>query len=430
MFFFLFYNFLAIFLYFASLPILAILTTFNKKYKQSIPSRFFLKNTFSTLKNLQNNSIWFHVCSLGEANSIKIFVKELLKKNPNQDILISVITNTGYQTLAETKNNRIKIIYLPFEPLLYILFFYFKVKRKIPKKLIVLEAELWFLLFYLSKKFHLETTLLNARISTRSFPKYKKIAFFYKRIFKYIDNIFVQSEEDLFRFNQLGAEKNKLKVTGNIKTITNFNINSEPLIDKNSFQKEIIIGASTHENEEILIFSAFLKYQNKNNNSILILVPRHIERIKNILFQIKKINHFEKNIILFSEIDILNKNDMLKSVSQNDIIIVDKFGFLIELYRISDTVILGGSLVKNIGGHNPIEVVYFENKLISGNQIFNQKALFELLENVEIIDIDTLSDEEKISQIYKSLLNTRKLKSKLKYKPKSFNYFYQEVLKL
>ena len=84
------------------------------------------------------------------------------------------------------------------------------------------------------------------------------------------------------------------------------------------------------------------------------------------------------------------------SISENfdsDITLVDVMGELINIYAISDIVLLGGSFVEGIGGHNPLEPASFGCKLISGKHIFNQHALFEMVENTLLIDISELREK-------------------------------------
>ena len=137
----------------------------------------------------------------------------------------------------------------------------------------------------------------------------------------------------------------------------------------------VITAASTHENEEALILSAYNKNQGK-----LIIVPRHPER-------------FEKVDILVLEY-IKNKNITYHKYSEkenfdSDIILIDKMGMLNDIYAISDLVILGGAFEK-IGGHNPVEPAFFSCKIISGKNIFNQKSLFDCIKNYYLINDDEL----------------------------------------
>ena len=344
------YYFLSFVLYIISIPLL-ILLSFKKKYRISIPKRFFPFNN----KKFKNNNVWFHSCSLGETKALSPLIKQF------ENVNISVITNTGYEEAQNYKNADIR--FLPFE-----IFLPFWIRPC--KTLVVMEAELWLMLFSISKKRCNKTILINARISDRSYPKYKKFKWFYSHLFQYIDTIFAQSQTDKDRLLDLGA-KNVI-VAGNIKTATNIEIKKE-------YQKPnnlIITAGSTHENEEELILNA---YKNANLKATLYIVPRHPERFEKVYELIK--DFAEKNSFSYSKINE-NRN--------TDIILVDKMGELINIYAISDIVVLGGGFEK-IGGHNPLEVAHFNKILISGKEIFNSYTIFENVENYYLIEKEDLT---------------------------------------
>ncbi len=175
-------------LYLIALPFL-ILFSFKNKYKDSIPSRFFLWNN----RPLKPNGIWFHSCSFGEAKAIKPLVDLL----PKEILRMSTTTHTGFEAInAYTKESR----YLPFEPLLFSWL-------KPQKALVVMEAEFWYLLFVLAQRRGAKTLLINARMSDRSFPKYVKMAWLYRHIFKHIDEVYAQTTLDKERLESIGGIK-------------------------------------------------------------------------------------------------------------------------------------------------------------------------------------------------------------------------------
>ncbi len=340
-----FYFFLAFFIYFISLPFL-LFFSFKKKYKNSIPARFFFINN----PPFKNKTYWFHSCSLGETRALKPLIEKFSEVN------ISVITNTGFNEAKKYKNASVR--FLPYE-----IFLPFWIKPC--KSLIVMEAELWYMLFFMAKRRCKKTILLNARISEKSYPKYLKFRWFYKKIFENIDIVLAQSQEDKKRLISLGAKQ--VEVVGNIKTYF------EPKITKNYIKtKPLIVVASTHENEEEMI----LKNLDLKNYQVVV-VPRHPERFDEVYEIMKKFGKVEK----LSEMDnVLNGN----------LILCDKMGELVNLYKIADYVILGGSFVDNVGGHNPIEAAFFNRPIISGKYHFNQNALYNEVENIEICEINEI----------------------------------------
>ncbi len=347
------YYLLATIIYLLAIPYLLIKSK-TPKYRKAIPAKFFLKNN----PPFEEDKIWFHSCSMGETRALKPILEQFSK----DEINLSVITNTGFEEGYKLVNN---VRYLPFE-----IFLPFWIKRQ--KILLVMEAELWYMLFLVAKRNGTKTVLINARINDKSYQTYKKYKFFYKYIFKHIDKIFAQSEIDKQRLSELGGK--------NIEVIGNIKLASLPKVSK-YYQKPngiLITAGSTHRAEEELILNSWDRNQGR-----LVVVPRHPERFDEVWELIVK--KYEKSGLSFHR---LSKEDHLDS----DIVLVDKMGELNNIYAVSDLVILGGGFIKSAGGHNPIEPAFFGCKLISGKVIFNQKSLFECVENYYLIDEIELKD--------------------------------------
>jgi len=353
--FFLLYSLIFSVTYVIALPFVALLSL-KDKYKHSLPARFFLwKNSA-----LKENGIWFHSCSFGEAKAIKPLVDAL----PEDILRMSTTTQTGFEAInAYTKESK----YLPFEPLLFSWL-------KPQKVLVVMEAEFWYLLFALAKGRGAKTLLINARMSDRSFPKYQKIAWLYRHIFKHIDEVYAQTIKDKERLESLGAQN--VVVTGNIK------LSKLPAPTKELEKPSglLLCGASTHEGEEILILEAFLALRKEEKEVKLILAPRHPERFDKIA----------KMVEIFAKEHELGMQRYSQNGSmQSDIILLDVLGELVNVYVISDIVILGGAF-EPIGGHNAAEAAQFGCKIISGKHYFNQKDIFDAVEGIAIVEASNL----------------------------------------
>ena len=346
-----FYYLVLSFIYILAIPYL-IFKSRNSKYTKAIPAKFFLKDNIP----FEENGIWFHSCSMGETKAIKPLIDNYLE-NAN----ISVITNTGFEEAKKISPN---VRYLPFE-----IFLPFWVNKQ--KVLVVMEAELWYLLFLFAKKKGAKTLLINARISDKSYKSYKRFSFFYKRIFQNIDKVFAQSQLDKNRLEELGASN--VEVIGNIKLAQLPKVN----VKLEKPKQVVITAASTHENEEKLILDTYKKEQGK-----LIIVPRHPERFEKVDFLIRE---------FIKDKNISYQKYSVKDDFDSDIILIDKMGILNDIYAISDVVILGGAFEK-IGGHNPIEPAFFKCKIISGKNIFNQKSLFDCIKNYYLIENDELGE--------------------------------------
>jgi 3-deoxy-D-manno-octulosonic-acid transferase len=360
------YLILLFFIYILSTPYL-LYKKRSKKYKDAIPAKFFFKNN----PPFKDEKIWFHSCSQGETTALKPIFEAIGKENIN----LTTITNTGYTTGVKLG---VTTRYLPFE-----IFLPMWITKQ--KMLLVMEAELWYMLFYTAFQNGTKTVLINARINDKSYNTYKKYSFFYKHIFKYIDTVFAQSQTDKERLEQLGAKN--IHIIGNIKLATLPKITKQLAKPKNC---TIITAGSTHNSEEELILNSWDISQGK-----LILVPRHPERFDEV-YNLVKNRYKDTNITYHRYTQQENFN--------SDVTVVDKMGELINIYAISDVVILGGGFINNAGGHNPVEPAFFNTVVISGKTIFNQKSLFEAIENCYLINNDELK------QYLDNIVNLKKAK--------------------
>jgi len=363
------YTVVAIVLYILALPAL-LLYSLKDKYRVSIPARFFLwKNS-----PLDSDGIWIHSCSFGEARAIA----PLLKHIPTDKLRLTTTTHTGYQEISKhTKQSR----YLPYEIWLYI---WVKPQRL----LIVMEAELWYLLFFIVGMRGGNRVLINARMSERSYPKYLKFRWLYQKIFAQIDRVYAQSIDDKYRLESLGATN--IKVIGNIKFVDI----PKPTKRLDKPKGTVVCAGSTHQGEEELILEAFISLKREEIDAKLIVVPRHPERFDSVDILLNKFSTSHN----FTYERYSQHSDM-----RSDILLIDTLGELVNIYAISDIVILGGAF-EPIGGHNAAEVAQFGSKIISGEHYFNQKDIFAGIEGITISTRGKLPD---ILKNHKTLPSTK-----------------------
>ncbi|MCD6190800.1 MAG: lipid IV(A) 3-deoxy-D-manno-octulosonic acid transferase [Sulfurimonas sp.] len=363
----LFYYILSVVLYVLALPLLISLS-FKSKYRQSIPSRFFL---FNNPRFEKDKGVWFHICSLGEARALKPII-ELLK---DKEIKITTVTHTGQ---AEAKKYDAEVRYLPYE-----MFLPFWMKKQ--KILVVLEAEFWYMLFTVAASRGTKVVLLNARISEKSAKKYLQLSWFYQRMLENVEMIYAQSEADKNRFLALGAKN--IEVIGNIKLAGEIKHTKE-------YEKpecEVIVAGSTHPGEEESVLKSFIEYKKQMSDAKLIIVPRHPERFRDV-WQLMS-DYADKNSLSISR--FTENADF-----ETDLVLIDAMGELNNIYAISDIAILGGAFRDDVGGHNPLEPAHFGCKIITGKHFFHQKELFKYVHHVQYVEVD---------EIHKALMASRDL---------------------
>lgn len=354
------YFLIALLLYVAALPVLLCLS-FTAKYRRSIPARFFLRSN----PPFSPGGIWFHACSVGETRALA----PLIKAYDPAAIRISTITQTG-QAVAEGYG--VEHRYLPFE-----LFIPWWVKSQ--DTLVVLEAEFWYLLFAVARAKGARVVLLNARISERSFPKYMKMRWFYRRLFAQTDKIFCQSAEDKTRLEALGADR--IEVIGNIKLAHKI----EPTRIYPKPSGTTLVAASTHESEEALILDAFLQYRANHPDARLLIVPRHPERCEAVWTLVCE------TAVTLSKAR-WSTSGGIDSLTDATIVLIDAMGELNNLYAISDIAILGGAFKNDVGGHNPLEPARFGCRTITGKHFFNQHELMRYVDHIAVIAPEALTE--------------------------------------
>lgn len=383
------YNFFRLVIY---IP-LVFVYIFNSKKREFLKRRFF--QDFSFLKN-EKEYIWIHCSSVGEVNLSDSLIKKILEKK-SENILLSVFTDTGFET-AEKKysdNDRIKIIYFPLDD-------YFLIKTILKsirlKTLIVIETEIWPNLINLCSKAG-KVILANGRISDKSFKRDKKIGFILKSLLgEKIDFFCVQTEIDKERFIELGAKKDRVEVTGNLKfdiELENFSEESKENLKNQIYYngKKIFVCGSTRTGEDEILIDSFKKLK----NYLLVLVPRHLDRIPKLEELVKSQG------LTYKKYSELEEGDY-------QVLIVDKMGVLRKFYSIADVTFVGGTLV-NIGGHSLLEPLFYRKTPIFGKYLQNVKDISKEVLKREIGYLAENSEEiyENILKIEKNDLDSKKI---------------------
>ncbi len=390
--FFIYQTLISIVLFFS--PIIIIYRTFkNKENKLSIKEKF----SFPSKKRGNGNLIWFHGSSVGEIISVIPIIRKYEKNKNIKQILITSSTLSSSKIL---KNLNLKKTIHQFYPVDHFFFSSKFLNYWQPSAAIFLESEIWPSMFRSIKKNKIPLILLNARITQKTFNRWYKIKSFSNSIFNLIDIAYPQNLETKIFLKKLDVKH--IRSIGNLKFIDNdqhrFN-----KIDKNLFSQfkshEIFIAASTHDKEELFAAKVHKILKKKKKNLITIIIPRHINRVSQIINDIKSL---DLNIITHS-----SKNKKLKD---KDIYIVDTFGESKKFYKISTSVFLGGSIV-NKGGQNPLEPARFGAKILHGPNVDNFKEVYKYLDNLKISKkVKTPLECSNLIVFKKNMKNVRKMK--------------------
>lgn len=349
-----FYQILRVFL----TPFILFLIMIGGKKGEFLRKR--LKQDYSSLK--KEEYIWIHCSSVGEINLSEPLIKKLLDKREER-ILLTLFTDTGINVAKEKfgKNERVDIFYFPLDDKKNIKSILNKINLNL---LILIETEIWpNLIKEVGKK--TKIIIVNGRISDKSLSRYKLLKNYLKSLFLYITKFYMQSEEDSKRIVEIGALKERVETLGNIKFDIKFpeytEQEKEELIRFFSVDgRKVFTAGSSRTGEYEVLLDTFKKLK----NTLLILVPRHIERTPQVEEIIKQYGFSYKK---FSDIE-KGKNE------KTDIIIVDKIGLLRKIYSITDVAFVGGTLV-NIGGHSLLEPLFYGKTPIFGPYLQNVKEI-------------------------------------------------------
>ena len=386
------YNILRCFLY----GIIGIISIFNKKLRIFFSKR--LKQDFSKRKfsNNQNEAILIHMSSVGEFNLSRELIDRLILKGEN--VILSIMTDTGKAATEKVygNNENVTIFYFPLDDYVCLanLFKTYKIK-----KTVIIETEIWPNLYsVVSEKS--ELYIINGRLTEKKMKSYLKIKGFIKKLLNKAEKIMVQSDEDRKRYVSLGLTDEKVKVYKNLKYSIKYEKISEEAEEKyirNNIQKDkkIIVCGSTRPGEEKIWLEVFKEISEEKEYQ-LVLVPRHLDRIDEVINEIQQIFPEGKN----SKISY----SLMSEDKKTDILVVDKMGVLRDFYQLADFVFVGGTLV-DIGGHSILEPLYYGKKPIIGNYyqniaeivedakkmnfikiVENKNEIVEYLKNSEIVD--------------------------------------------
>lgn len=344
-------------------PFILLLMIFGGRRGEFLKKR--LKQDFSSLRD--GEYIWIHCSSVGEINLSETLIKKLLE-NRKERILLTMFTDTGIGVARDKfgKNERVDIFYFPLDDRKNILDILSRIKLNL---LILVETEIWpNLIEEVGKKS--KVVVVNGRISDRSFKRYERISKELKKIFLSIDKFYMQSEEDSRRIMELGAQKERVETLGNLKFDISFQEYSEE--EKRELkelfgveERKVFTAGSSRSGEYEILLDTFKEMK----DTVLILVPRHIERTLQIEEIVKKYGFTYKK---YSELE--------ERKEKTDIVIVDKIGVLRKIYSITDIAFVGGTLV-NIGGHSLLEPLFYGKTPIFGPYLQNVKEISkEILE--------------------------------------------------
>lgn len=362
------YRVITIFLYPFLVLFIFLRTFYNKEDKVRFKEKIFSEK-FNIEKNTDSKLIWFHAASIGELKSILPIIRKLNSEN-KLEFLITTITLSSSKLADEELKNipNTKHRFLPLDINFLMKGF---LKSWKPHAIFLVDSEIWPNLVINAKKLNIPLALINARISKKTFKRWKMFPFINKSVFRCFDLCLASNLETKKYLKELNVKN--IHYIGNLKLINNVRIENT-LNKKNEIflkDKSFWLAASTHDTEEIFCFDVHLKIRKRIPNFYTIIAPRHLERIQKI-----------ENLCLQKNLSyqILDKDSLIES--RKEIILVNFFGKLHEFYKYAKSVFVGKSTIESIkynSGQNPIEAAKFGCKIYHGKYVYNFKEIYETL---------------------------------------------------
>ena len=354
-----------------------------RKYIGSLPQRLgYLPISF----NLDSEqSIWIHAVSVGEVLTARALLPELRERYPKLRLFLSTTTMTGQQIARNNLQYVDEVFYFPLD-------FAFIVNRTLklvrPRLFIMMETEIWPNLLRACDRAGVKTMLVNGRISSRSYPRYRLARPFFRRVLRHVDRFCMQSDESARRVVDIGAERDRVLVTGSLK-FDSLEIPGTSAADRGrnrvlryfrmSPDRPVVIAASTVKNEEEPVLEAFQRIRATLSNAILIIAPRKPERFDDVERLARRAGW---NVARRSELRV-------DAEPRNDVVILDTIGELAQLYQIATVVFVGGSLV-DTGGHNILEPAVFGKPIVFGPYMQNFAEIARtFLDNAAAVQVRT-----------------------------------------
>jgi 3-deoxy-D-manno-octulosonic-acid transferase len=312
------------------------------------------------------HSIWIHAVSVGEALTARALAADLKARYPRLRLFLSTTTLAGQQVARRSLQHVDAVFYFPFD-------WAFIVRRTLrlvkPQLFVMMETEIWPNLLRVCRARGVRTVVINGRISSRSYPRYRMIRRFFRRVLADIDRFCMQSDESARRLIDLGADASRVVVTGSLKFDS---LELPPAASHGkprqrvlrffriSPSRVVVVAGSTMRGEESAVLNAFGRVKATAPGALAIVAPRQPERFGEV-----------ERLARAAGFVTMRRSELpIDAEPRADVIVLDSIGELAELYQLATAVFVGGSLVDH-GGHNILEPAIFGRPIVIGPHMQN-----------------------------------------------------------
>jgi 3-deoxy-D-manno-octulosonic-acid transferase len=330
-------------------------------------------------------SIWIHAVSVGEVLAVSELVRQLRSEYPEHRVVVSTTTDTGH-TLAASRFGTDSVFYFPFD-LEFCVKPYFDALH--PELIVIAETEFWPNFLRIANQRGVRVAIVNARISDRSLPGYRRWQRLLSRVLSNVDLFLAQTSEDARRLTEIGADANRVRVGGNLK----FDVPPQPapaIVSQlhpalaASGAMPVLVCGSTVNGEEPLLIDAFKSVLARHSSAVMLLAPRHPERLQQVADQLQQ-----------SGLKFSRRSTWSDEPLPGAVLLIDSIGELASLYALADVAFVGGSLVPR-GGHSILEPAQHGVAILVGPHTQNFRDIVELFRSHDAVRVVSPADFSRV----------------------------------
>jgi 3-deoxy-D-manno-octulosonic-acid transferase len=361
------YNILFIFCFFLSSPFYFLKMWRRGNWMPGFFQRFGEYDSKVRQAITNRHIFWMHAVSIGEMNVCVQVIRALEPKMPNVKIMVSTTTTTAMGELQKRLPAHVGKIYYPVDRLKYVINALAAIH---PHAIALVESEIWPNFIWQARARDIPLFLINARLSDRSYPRYRRLSFLFRKIFASFTGVGAQNEADAAKLRELGCRPDAVRVIGSLK-FDAVELEGRPNLDVPALLAQlgvpagarVLVAGSTHAGEEEILAGILDRLNSKFPDLFLILVPRHFERTAGVADMLAR---RKISFVLRSEIT----PDTFYEAGSVQCLLVNTNGELMNFYKPATVVFVGKSLAAK-GGQNPIEPAALGKPVIFGPNMQN-----------------------------------------------------------
>ena len=351
----------------AVLPLLANLWWRGRKdvdYRMRWPERFALPHAAAASRD----GVVLQCASVGEVRAAGPLIERLLAEPLFGPLVVTCSTPTGSRMIRQLYGERVAQRYFPLDLPGATRRFLHQLR---PRLVLLLEREIWPTFLQQAQLQGVPVVLVNARLSERSAKQYRRLGALMRPSITRLRLVCAADDDTLQRYAALGLSRQRLRLTGNIKS----DVQLDPalatrigLLRRSFGGRPVLAAGSTHPGEDEALVAAFQRHLPLAPDSLLILVPRHPERFAVVA-----------RLLQDSGLRMVRHSLGQAVNASTQVLLGDSMGELMLWYGLADACFVGGSLIPR-GGHNPLEVLCLDRPLLSGPHTANFAPIYAALE--------------------------------------------------